>query len=426
MLSRVGVVAVCAAAAGCGRAPADEPQLPPACYPKATGSLGDLCARLPGLCGAEKGAAPSLADAVTVVPDATRMPAAVVSQKSHNNLDIIWHDGRLYFAFRTAPSHFASWETVMYVVSTADLKTWTFETKFALETDVREPRFLEVGGELFLYFAVLGDNPASFTPKAMMTSHFVHGCVWTAPEELRPTGEPGFIPWRARVVDGTSYLVGYSGGENIYNGKDEGIRVHWLKTADGRTFTPAAGSDSKVLEGGSSETDWAFLPDGGLVAVSRNEEGDATGFGSKICRADKSALGKWSCKSDPKKYDSPLVFRSGSTVYLVGRRNVTDTGNYDLMHTDKTLSQQRLDNQLDYWSRPKRCSLWTVDPDKLAVTWVADLPSAGDTCFASALPLGPSEYLVFNYTSPVDDPNRSWAVGQQNPTSIYRISLKLP
>jgi hypothetical protein len=427
IVARAGILlALVLLASACGReevAPAPKPP----CYAKDTVSTAELCMRLPGVCGAAQGAPPSIGPAVTVVPDAKAMPPQIVSQQSHNNLDIAWHDGRLFFAFRTAPSHFASSAAVMYVVSTPDQQHWTFETQFAMETDLREPRFLAIGGRLFLYFAVLGENPGRFEPKAMMMSEFQGGCVWSDPKALSPTGDADFIPWRTHVVDGKAYLIGYAGGANIYNGSKDGIRVHWLATEDGEHFHAAAGgTDSKVLEGGSSETDWAFLDDGSLVAVSRNEEGDSTGFGMKICRAPKNALGKWTCKTDPKKYDSPLVFRHGKTVYLIGRRNVTATGNFDLMHTDKSLDQQRLDNQLDYWQRPKRCALWTVDPAEQKVSFVLDLPSAGDTCFASVLPVSASEYVVYDYTSPPEFPDRPWAEGQQKPTLIHRLTLKLP
>jgi hypothetical protein len=425
----LSLFALCAGSSwGC--AAKDSDGVAPACYPKDTLTTAALCERLPGVCGTAKppaaGSPYGLGEVITVVPDAKAMPEKVVSQKSHNNLDVIWHDGRLFFAFRTAPSHFASWQTVMYLVSTTDLKSWTLETSFAMETDLREPRFLRVGSELFFYFAVLGSNALAFEPRAMMMSRYVHGCVWTQPEALAPTGDPDFIPWRARNIGGTAYLIGYAGGANIYNTKGGDIRVHWLATDDGRNFRPAFGSESKVLQGGSSETDWAFLPDGGLVAVSRNEQGDNTGFGSKICRAEKASLGKWTCKSDPKKYDSPLVFSHKGTVYLIGRRHLSATGNYDLMHTDKSLADQRIDNQLDYWGKPKRCSLWKVDPANLTVSFVLDLPSAGDTCFASAIQLSNGEHLIFNYTSPLDNLDRPWNDGQNGPTNIYRVLLALP
>ena len=59
--------------------------------------------------------------------------------------------------------------------------------------------------------------------------------MWTAPEDAY---EPTFIPWRARVVNGTAYLIGYVGGEAIYSGSGNPIRIHFLKTTDGRNFEP--------------------------------------------------------------------------------------------------------------------------------------------------------------------------------------------
>lgn len=417
-------LAAALALTGCADGPISTP--PAACYEKESAPLEVLCARTPGLCGSAEGPAPSLSPAMTVVPDPVAMPPEVASQPAHNNLDVAWHAGRLFFAFRTAPSHFASWQTVLYVVSTTDQKTWTYETHVSLETDVREPRFLEVNGELLLYFAVLGDNPLTFKPQGMKVMRYVHGCVWSEPEDVTPMGETDFIPWRGRTVAGTSYLIGYGGGASSYDASGSQIRVRWLQTKDGVTFAPAAGKDGVVLEGGASETDWAFLPNGGLVAVARNEEGDTEGFGSKICRAEAGALDQWTCKADPKKYDSPLVFRHGEDVYLVGRRNVTDTGNFDLMHSGQSLVEQRLDYQLAYWQTPKRCSLWKVDPEALSVSFVLDFPSAGDTCFASELAISATEHLVYNYTSDPSQPDVSWNEAQHGPTRIDRVVLTLP
>ena len=75
-------------------------------------------------CPAVSGALPATSDPVTVVPDPERMPAGIVSQHAHNNLDIAWHQGRLFFAFRTGPTHFADEGIVLYVVSTTDQQSW--------------------------------------------------------------------------------------------------------------------------------------------------------------------------------------------------------------------------------------------------------------------------------------------------------------
>jgi hypothetical protein len=384
-----------------------------------------ICEALPELCAAVPSSGPAHSEPVQVVPG-PGLPPEVVLQTSHNNLDLLWWRGRLYFAFRAAPFHYASHQTVLYVVSSADLESWRFEATFDLDTDLREPRFLAVGERLFISFAVLGTNILAFEPQGARVSERRGPGRWTAPEAIF---EPGFIPWRARNIDGRGHLIGYVGGENIYENDREGLAVHWLVTDDGRSFAPAVGGQPVVLRGGSSETDFALLDDGSLVAVSRNEAGDELGWGSKICRAEAGRLGEWRCVADPKKYDSPLVLRDGGATWLIARRNVTETGDYDLFRRDEPPASQTTAYQLDYWQRPKRCSLWRVDPEGLAVSFVLDLPSRGDTCFASAVPLGSDAgaWLVFDYSSPLgpegEDP--SWLAGQQGPTNIHRLALRL-
>jgi len=240
---------------------------------------------------------PKLGEPQMLVPF-DKPPNGVVTQNSNNNLDIVQVDGRYYLAFRTAPSHFASAKTVMYVVSSDDQQTWQFETKIELGTDVREPRFLAYAGKLRLYFAKLGMDPLKFEPQGTYIVEYESPGKWTAPVEW--TDQPGFIPWRLKVVDGTAYMIGYVGGENIYEINGKPIYVQWLKSQDGLTWQPVIAGQPAVEQGGGSETDWTFLPDGGLIAVTRNEAGDSTGWGSKICRAASNDLGNWQCASDKK------------------------------------------------------------------------------------------------------------------------------
>lgn len=367
----------------------------------------------------------TLGEPVFLVPFADP-PAGVAEQTSNNNLDVVIHEGRYFLAFRTAPSHFASDKTVMYVVSSADQATWELETTIALGTDVREPRFLSHRGRLFLYFAKLGKDPLKFEPQGTFLSEYQSPGHWTSPSEW--TDQPGFIPWRLRVVGGTAFMIGYTGGENIYETDGEPLFVKWLKSDDGLAWEPVVPGQATVEEGGGSETDWTYLDDGAVIAVTRNEAGDATGWGSKICRADADSPGDWQCVADPRKFDSPLVFRDGRAVYLVARRNVTETGNYDLFRRDLSPKEQTQLYEFEYSFAPKRCSVWRVDTDSLEVTFLVDLPSYGDTCFPSALPVGPKEYDLYNYTSPLegDDPDVDWIVGQGLPSSIYRIRLTVP
>lgn len=413
-MARYLVAALVTVWVGCG---GDDPEQ---CYAPDLSATG-ICDLLGDACAPAAEAAPAITGLIQVAPSAD-LPPEVESMDSHNNLDIIWHENRLFFAFRTAPNHFASDEAMIYVVSTPDQQTWTLEASYHLFSDLREPRFLVVDGKLFMYFAVLGYVAATFDPQYSMVTERTGPCEWTEAEQIF---EPTFIPWRTHSYDGTAYLLGYVGGENIYGPDGEPVRVQWLTTDDGRNFDPVVPGQPMVLEGGSSETDFVFADDGAVIAVSRNELGDELGWGSKICRAEPGDFGNWSCVGDPKKYDSPFMFKHGSDIYLVARRQVANDGDYDLMRRDLSPREQTSMYNRAYWLTPKRCSLWKVDPDALSVEHVLDLPSAGDTCFPSVVQLTADEYLIYNYTSPVDEPDTRWVDGQLNPTSIYRVTLSL-
>ena len=359
----------------------------------------------------------------SVVPS-DGLPPEVTLQNANNNLDVVRHDGRIFLGFRTAPKHFASDVVEMYIISSEDQVNWDFEAKFFRQTDLREPRFLSWNGKLFMYFAVLGADQMDFEPQGMMMTEYQGPGKWTEPEWV--VGK-GFIPWRTKTIGGVPYMLTYSGGENIYDFQENSAEIlHFLTTEDGRNWHGVDPDKPVVYEGGCSETDFEFADNGDIIAVCRNELGDKQGFGSKICRAKPDAPGDWTCNPDPKKYDSPLVFKHGGDIYLVGRRNLSKTGNFDLGKSKMPYKNQLTMYQLDYWKRPKRCSLWWVDPEALEVKFVSDLPSKGDTCFASMVPMSEHEFMIYNYTSPPDGPDISWNQGQQEHTLIYRILLTFP
>ncbi len=362
-----------------------------------------------------------LGDLVQLIPS-ENLPSEITPQNGNDNLDVAVFEGRVFVAFRSAPDHFASPDADIWVMSSDDLLTWRYEGRFSTDFDVREPRLLSWNGKLFLYFAVLGEFMIEFTPKGMMAAEYHGPDDWSEADWFY--GE-GFIPWRVKVIDDIPYMITYVGGENIYDPDGEEIEVHWLTTTDGFNWTPVVPDQPVVIVGGASETDFVFLDDGTLLAVSRNESGDEyTGFGMKICRAEADTLGDWTCVGDPKKYDSPLMFKHRNTAYLIGRRNVTETGNFDLGYSDRTLEDQWMAYSIDYWKQPKRCALWRVNPD-LTVDFLRDLPSKGDTCFPGLLTAADGSYRVFNYTSPLDGEDVAWQTGQFGHTLIYHILMHL-
>src|SRR4029077_12288958 len=80
--------------------------------------------------------------------------------------------------------------------------------------------------------------------------------------------------------------------------------------------------------------------------------------------------------------------------------------------------------QVLYWLTPKRTALWRVDPERLDVSWLLDLPSRGDTCFPAIVADGPGRFTIYNYSSPLDGWDRPWCAGQLGPTAIYSVELE--
>ena len=357
-----------------------------------------------------------------VIP-AVNLPAESPAQTSNNNLDVIRHDGRVYLAWRTAPNHFASPDARVHVLSSADEQTWEWETSFARDNDLREPRFLSWNGNLWLYMAELGTNRLAFEPKGMLVSALASDSgEWS---ELTRVGPEGFIPWRTGELAGRPYMIGYTGGENIYLFNLEPLDIHLLTTSDGVTFTGWDTDQPVVERGGGSESAFAIDGDDRLWAVVRNESGDDSGWGSKLCYTPPGEYSDWTCVTDPRKFDSPLVFSYEGEIYLIGRRHLTPDGHYDLGYRDQTPTEQVIRYQAAYSQSPKRCALWRIDRTERRVRFMLDLPSNGDTCFASMLPLPtPGEFAIYDYSSDPSGPLLNWNAGQEGPTNIYRHVLR--
>jgi hypothetical protein len=356
-----------------------------------------------------------------VVPG-SGLPSDVACGASNNNLDAVRHgDGCVYLAFRTAPHHFASRRTAIYVVRSRDEVTWEFEARFHLGTDLREPRLLSLGDRLLLYVSRLGTDALAFEPQGMSVAQRAAEGRWST---LDPMGPPGIMGWRARMLGGIPVLLVYSGGASIYNLGRPHLRVEMWKTADGRTWAPFDAAHPVVYEGGGSEADCVLGDDGTLYGVIRNEGGDATGWGSKVCRAPAGQPAHWDCRSDRRKFDSPCMFWHDGEAYLIARRNLHGSGEYDLGcgrgHLLRTVW-----NQVNYSLTPKRTALWRYVQDEDRFAYVMDLPSRGDCCFPAVIDAAtPEERVVYDYSCALDGPDLPWLHGQRGETFIYRHVLR--
>jgi hypothetical protein len=355
-----------------------------------------------------------------VVPSPA-LPSNVILEASNNNCDIAIYDKRLFLGFRTAPTHFASSEAAQYVVSSAnDGATWQLEREFRMYTDLREPKFLNFGGKLRYHYFQAGSDPVQFTPIAMWRSERKGLGDWTEPEKW---GRDGEIHWEMKVRQGKAWMTSYDG--NHYDSGFGAIDAFFQFSVDGLNWQPVDAAHPVVYKGGISEIGWEFAADGTLWAVLRNEDGDATGFGTQICSAKPGALGQWDCLDDSldERYDSPRMFRHGKDLYLVARRDLN--GKFDEHLDDLPIEDRKRRYLVDYWNRPKRTTLYRLDTEQRKPIPVLDFPSAGDTAFPGIVRTGPHTVLIANYTSPIDDPDLSWVNGQTSPkgTQIYLTTL---
>ena len=356
-----------------------------------------------------------------VVPSKA-LPPETKPGVANNNVDIVLHGDRLYMAWRTGPTHFASTHIRMLVVSSTDRgQTWDFELEISIGADVREPRFLSFRGRLLLIYFEAGVNPVEFQPLKMWRTERLGQGKWSTPEVW---GNPRVVPWCLRSRGETVYFTSYAG---THYGSGQGdLGVYFTASDDGLNFKPVSGAGKGVVyHGGVSEVAFELDEAGDLWAVTRNEDGDDTGFGSHLCTAKAGALGSWTCPktSDPNRYDSPWMFRHGDDLYLAARRDVG--GPYDMGKTGLTFKEKKADYLKAYSLRPKRFALYRIDRKNMKVVHLMDLPGVGDTAFPSVRRTGAHTFLLANYTAPLDRPDITWLEAQMSPkgTQIYLLEL---
>lgn len=358
---------------------------------------------------------PQLSAPYWLIPSSD-LPAEVKPQDSNNNVSICIFNHRLYVAFRTAPTHFASHKTGIYIISTADGSLWRKEFSLFPGRDVREPFLIPIAGKLHFYCFAAGSKMTSFAPEFI--SHYINSGdgVWQGPE---PVLEKGEIHWSMLNRNNTTYMTSYAGSHYQLKGESS-VSLYFKQTLNGRDFQPV-GDSARVYLGGASETAFEFDRDGNLWAVTRVEDGDHTGFGSHVVFAPQDDLGNWQFPetTDPHCYQSPKMFRHGDDIYLIARKQL---GKYPFGKTDrsKSMKQQRLRNWTRFALSGKTTALYRLNTKERTVEWVMDLPGAGDTAFPSVQRLDEHRFLIANYSSPVQRrKNRAWLFGQLGNTGIY-------
>lgn len=347
--------------------------------------------------------------------------AGVACRPANNNLDLARHQGRWYLAWRTAPSHFASADARLEVVSAPTLEgPWRPETTVAPGQDVREPRFTAHEGRLHLSYFLLGTDPKRFQPQGAWRTTW-DGAQWHAP---LLTIDADVVPWRIRRLGRRWAMLGYRGAERMYGPRpiDPVVELRW--SDDLETWSPPVD-----LHVGGTECELVELPDGRVLGVVRNE-GPTRRGGDLLVAPDLEHLHVDGIEVTPvaRKLDSPHLLRWAGATWLFARRQVAHGGRYDL--APRWLGgnlAMRVDQAV--WSATrKRSSLYRVEPEGPRLLLEADLPSAGDTAFVAAVPDDDGSLVVADYRTPPDRGDVAWIRGQLGPTQIvlHRLIAEPP
>lgn len=340
-----------------------------------------------------------------------KLPQQIKIQHSNNNLDLAKLGDKYYLAFRTAPTHFASKKTVLYVVSSTDMQHWNFETEIKYQCDLREPRFIVYHDTLWLYFFTGGSNLFKFEPREILLTQTNGNHFWTTPASVNLDG---FVPWRIRERNDTLYLSAYY-GKNLY-GKTHASNLRLFQSTDAFQWKPIS-EKPQIDIARAEEGEFIFDKDKNLYATVRLE-----GTGSLICKADKNNIANWQTVQGKYKYDSALLFDYKNEIYLISRRNID--GEMDKIKNRKNENQGRAANLIRYSITKKVTALFKLDKENLTLTHLTDFPSTGDCSYPAIAQISEKWFLLMNYSSNISKRKKSWLSGQFGKTYIYQTILK--
>ena len=313
--------------------------------------------------------------------------------------------------FRTAPTHFASKKSTMYVVSSADLDTWKYETKIAPGRDLREPKFAVYHDTLNVYFFTAGTSLFSFDPQQLLVCRTVGGGFWTTTQSVNLDG---FVPWRVRERKDTLYLSAYYGRDLYYNKKAKS-NLRLFYSTDALNWKPIS-VEPQVDILSAEEGEFIFDKSGNLFATVRLE-----GTGALICSADGTCLYNWKKIRLKTKFDSALLFEHNDDIYLISRRSLD--GDIDKLKNRTNETKRRARNLIRYSITRKVTALYKLDKKDLSVTHITDFPSTGDNAFPGISKIDDDNYVLMNYSSDIHGKKKNWIRGQLGKTYLYWTRL---
>ena len=322
------------------------------------------------------------------------VPASNNKSIQHNsNTDMIYYQNNFYLIHAQTKWHLQDKHGALVIQRSTDARQWEEVARITVpNTDVRDPKFAIIHGQLFLYFL----PNWRFDPGPNTTYWTVSGdgTTWATPVELTSITvkyhydngttvdhtSGNWNLWRPKTFDNVSWYV-IAGGRKI----DKQMTV-LLNSSDGINWEEVSEVYSLY---GNGEPELEFTPSHGIIATLRCGSLGVPGYefgnptGNTIIASSEFPYVNWSYShSFITRLDGSTSFSLDGRIFAVGRNQIgpaVDTGN----HLSK-----------------KRTAFYEVTREKLI--FLFDLPSQGDTAYTGVV-LKDGQIYASYYTNPMDD-----------------------
>ncbi|MHA1230172.1 MAG: hypothetical protein ACTSRP_14560 [Candidatus Helarchaeota archaeon] len=321
-----------------------------------------------------------------------------ISNGMHNsNTDMIYWNNYIYLVHDQRIYHFWIGDDAKLIVwRSKDAKNWEKVVELrSPSTDIRDPKFCNINGTLFLY-ALLN---VGLIARPYQTVYFKtnDGLNW---EDCKKLNLSGWLLWRPKTIDNKTWYscaYWYEHGESVL-----------LKTSNGTDWIIV----STIFKGqANDETALEFYNNDSIICTLRIEGESDSMFGTNTaCTIIATSIPpyiNWNySKSYITRLDGPCLFSYNNKTFAIGRYQV---------------GPKTIFTELGSAFSKKRTSIFLVEPDNL--TYLTDLPSTGDTSYAGIVILGNQLYVSY-YTSDIrfDYP---WILGMVSKSDIRIARINL-
>jgi len=327
------------------------------------------------------------------------------TQEHKSNTDMIFYNDSFYLIHAQTKWHLQDPNGALVIRKSpnATQGSWTEVARITVpNTDVRDPKFADIGGRLFLYF--LPNYNFDPGPNTTFYTYSDDGfATFPTPEELKVsisgnlTG--GWNLWRPKTRDNVTWYVlgsGRKGGETSLSEHDEDVSntiTVLFQGTDGLTWTEVS---EVYTRWGNGEACLEFLSNGEFRATFRVGGMGVPGYalgnphGSTIIGTSTNNHQNWTFAIDVQtRLDGATLFSIGERIFAVGRNHLGPSGD--------------MGNHF----RVKRTTFYEVKEDRLV--FLFDLPSSGDTAYTGVVQKDGKVYTCY-YTAPITK-EYAWFVG---------------